>query len=240
MRFPPCSDPNRFIGADLRTVNRSVPERPAVQSFATVSDMAEQVEDSTVQVVPHDRGWPNQFLVEAAVLHSELGDLVTDLEHIGSTAVPGLWAKPIIDIMVGTHSPNPPSRELIDDLHGLGYRYQGEDGRRPGRFIFHRRQGAWYNLSIVPHGSYLWDDNINVRDYLATHPEAATAYSAIKRQVAALNVGSPQGYQDGKRAFVDALRRTARIWAVNTRGHDRLTEAPNEICDGPGSIEGFS
>jgi len=185
--------------------------------------MAEQAEDSAVQVVPYDRGWPNQFLVEAADLHRELGDLVAGLEHIGSTAVPGLWAKPIIDIMLGTHSPNPPSQRLIDDLHALGYRYQGEDGRRPGRFIFHKRQGGWCNLSLVPIGSHLWDDNLNVRDYLAAHPEVATTYSAVKRRVAALNTGSPQGYQDGKRAFVDGLRRTARDWATNTRWGPRPT-----------------
>lgn len=178
--------------------------------------------DKVVQVVPYDAGWPDQFLVEAAALRSKLGDLIADIEHIGSTAVPGLWAKPIIDIMAGTHAPGQPGQRQIDALDSLGYRYHGEDGRRPGRFVFHKRQGNWCNLSMVPYGSRLWDDNISVRDYLAAHPKAAATYSAIKRRVAGLNFESPQGYQDGKRAFVDELRRTARAWAdhrASATGH---------------------
>lgn len=176
--------------------------------------MAEVSEDRTVEMVPYDPEWPDQFLVEAAALRSVLSEVVADVEHIGSTAVPGMWAKPVIDIMAGTHAPSQPSRGQIDALDSIGYRYQREDGRRPGRFIFHKRHGIWCNLSIVVYGSRLWDDNINVRDYLAAHHEAAAVYSAIKRRVAAVNAESPQGYQDGKRDFVDQLRKTARAWAM--------------------------
>lgn len=176
--------------------------------------MAEVTEDRAVEVVPYDPGWPDQFLVEAAALRGVLSEVVADIEQIGSTAVPGMWAKPIIDIMAGTHQQSQPSPGQIDALDSLGYRCRGQDRRRPGRFIFHKRHGSWSNLSIVTYGSRLWEDNINIRDYLAAHPEAAAAYSAIKRRAAAVNAKSPQGYQDGKRDIVDQLRRTARVWAV--------------------------
>lgn len=176
--------------------------------------MDQPTRDYAVVVVPYDPEWANQFRVEASALRGVLGDVVAGIEHIGSTAVTGLWAKPIVDIMVGTHVPGNPSQRQIEVLDSLGYRYRGEDGRRPGRFIFHKRQGTRCNLSIIPHGSRLWDDNIYVRDYLAAHPEAAAAYSSTKRRMAALNFESPQGYQDAKRAFVDQLRRTARAWSL--------------------------
>lgn len=180
--------------------------------------MAESVGDRAVEVVPYDPDWPQRFELEAEALLAVLDDAFATIEHIGSTAVPGMWAKPIVDIMAGTQVPSPPTPRQIDLLDSLEYGYQREDGRRPGRFIFHKRQGTWCNLSVVTYASQLWDDNINVRDFLAAHPETAAAYSSLKRREAARNPGSPQGYQDGKRAFVDELRRTARAWATTTQG----------------------
>lgn len=174
--------------------------------------MGEITPDEAVEVVSYDPEWSSQFAVEVAGLRSALNEVVADFEHIGSTAVPGMCAKPIVDIMAGTHGPSQPSPGQVDALDSLGFGYRGEDGRRPGRFFFDKRRESWCNLSIVPHGGRLWEGNINVRDYLATHPETVAAYSALKRRVAA-NTDSPQAYQDDKRDFVDRLRREARAWA---------------------------
>jgi len=178
--------------------------------------MAESSGDTAVEVVPYDPGWPELFDAEADALMGVLNDQVAAIEHIGSTAVPGMWAKPIVDIMVGTQMPSRPTSGQIDLLDSVGYVYQREDGRRPGRFIFHKRKAIWCNLSVVPYASQLWNDNIYVRDFLAAHPEVAASYSSTKRREAA-QPESLQDYQDGKREFVDELRRRARAWATSTQ-----------------------
>lgn len=164
-----------------------------------------------VRVVAYDADWVQAFHREARVLQAALEGLAMEIEHIGSTVVTGMWAKPIIDILVGWRPPGDVERARRL-LRPLNYDYVGEDGRRPGRFMFHKRAGPWCNLSIVPVAGQLWNDNLAVRDYLRAHPAAAHDYGKVKRQVAE---GRPdtQAYQDAKRAFVDELREASRRWA---------------------------
>lgn len=139
-----------------------------------------------------------------------LGQSAQAAEHIGSTAVPGLWAKPTVDILVGSNRSGPPTLPELTAMAALGYAYLGSDGRRPGRFFFRRRGESSFNVSVVPAGGSLWIENLMFRDYLRLSPGAVERYSAAKREAAAAHPKSLLAYQDAKRPVIDQLKREAR------------------------------
>ena len=166
-----------------------------------------------VRIESYDPAWPLRFKCEAASISSALGTTAKAIEHIGSTAVPHLRAKPTIDILVG----------VVDltafdagsgprSLHRIGYEPRGELGV-PGRRYF--RKGASYprdfNVHVVRDGGGLWQTNLAFRDYLRDHPSAAAAYGKLKSEL----ISRPGGdrlevYAAGKAAFIeDILRRAA-------------------------------
>jgi GrpB-like predicted nucleotidyltransferase (UPF0157 family) len=123
-------------------------------------------EEQEVQVVSYDARWPGDYARESPLVARSFRDLVA-IEHIGSTAVPGLRAKPIVDILVGDHDESPPSTTVLAALEALGYEFHGEDRRRPGRWFWRKRGATSFNVSRVPFGSDLWNDNLVFRDYLS-------------------------------------------------------------------------
>jgi GrpB-like predicted nucleotidyltransferase (UPF0157 family) len=110
--------------------------------------------DEPIHVSEYDPQWPVLFAAEAQRISVDLPAGVT-IEHIGSTAVPGLLAKPIIDIMLGTE-PCQKIEAVRAALVDLGYEDMGEAGV-PGRIYFRRRSRAAFNIALVPHGGPLWD-----------------------------------------------------------------------------------
>jgi GrpB-like predicted nucleotidyltransferase (UPF0157 family) len=168
------------------------------------------VEEANVRVVPYDPEWPRAFCQEAALLKSALGDKLVGIEHFGSTSVPGLAAKPIIDILVAKRSGSEPDHSEIAMLVGLGYEWLGQDGRRPDRWMLRKRGSENFNLSFVPAGSDLWRDNLLVRNLLCASPEEARAYAVVKQRAAELSPNSLLGYQNLKRAYVEKLVFRAR------------------------------
>jgi GrpB-like predicted nucleotidyltransferase (UPF0157 family) len=166
--------------------------------------------DEPVEIAAYDVRWPAWFEEDARELRQALGSNLHSLEHFGSTAVPQLHAKPIIDILVA------PARwplEVADRnaLEKLGYHYLGEAGV-PGREYFRRRAPHATNLSVVQRSSRLWHDNIALRDYLIAHPEAARLYGEAKR--ASWNSGATMliEYSRSKSDFVAKLVAAAQSW----------------------------
>jgi GrpB-like predicted nucleotidyltransferase (UPF0157 family) len=105
-------------------------------------------EEPWVEVVPHDGRWAESYRAEAAAIRAALGDYLAGIEHFGSTAVPGLIAKPIVDILIGAQPGSEPHAAVVG-LAGLGYEYLGEDGRRPGRHFWRKRGRPNFNVSEV-------------------------------------------------------------------------------------------
>jgi len=169
-------------------------------------------EEQWIEVVPHNDRWVMLYGSEAAAIHSALGVDALGIEHFGSTAVPGLVAKPIIDILIGAPEGSDPHTAIVS-LRQLGYEYLGEDGRRPGRYFWRKRGADAFNVSVVPFRGALWESNLAVRDFLRTHPEWAERYGQVKLRAAAKSETSMLGYQDHKRGFVDTLRAAAMTWA---------------------------
>ncbi len=161
-----------------------------------------------VIVVDYDPAWPRLFEGLRDRVVAALGDLVVAVEHVGSTAVPGLPAKPIVDldVVILTAAELPAA---IERLATLGYVHRGDLGI-PGREAFSRP------LDTPPHHLYVcaWDSaelrrHLLFRDYLRTDPEDARAYGALKRQLAARFRDDREAYTEAKSAFVAEILRRA-------------------------------
>lgn len=159
-----------------------------------------------VLIENYDPSWPVLFGEMRAKLTDALGDLGVSIEHVGSTAVPGLAAKPILDIDVLLRS----AEDLplaIARLAALGYRHQGDLGIA-GREAFATPPGTPpHHLYVCRPDSPAFRRHILFRDYLRTHPAEARAYADLKRRLAAQFPDDRVAYTEGKSEFVTAILR---------------------------------
>lgn len=166
-------------------------------------------------VVDYDPCWEQKYLAEAETIRAILGENCTAIFHIGSTAVRGLKAKPIIDIM-----PVVCSIAAVDEKQGafeeIGYEYLGEFGMAQRRYL---RKGGDERIHQVH--IFQETDRINierhlaVRDFLRAHSEIARQYGALKESLARRYPYDIEGYCDGKDAFIKDLERQALRWKQN-------------------------
>ena len=135
--------------------------------------------DEIVSLEKYTPLWPVQFLAEKDRLQAALNAPSPCIEHIGSTSIAGMTAKPIIDILFGVEQ-YPPPNVLTETVTQLGYVCHGECGVH-GRIYFTRRSGERkFNLRICLLGGNIWNDNILLREYLKAHPNKVREYSALK------------------------------------------------------------
>jgi GrpB-like predicted nucleotidyltransferase (UPF0157 family) len=165
-----------------------------------------------IQVVSDNPDWPKQFQAEANGLTDALGENVISVHHIGSTAVPGLAAKPTIDILIVDRS------HAWLDAHGqalesLGYCAKGENGI-PGRRYFQRLAGEdhLFHLHAYEDGHPDIHRHLDFRDFLRVHPETARAYAALKQSLMAQYTYDPKLYTEGKSDFIQAVDRQVAAW----------------------------
>ena len=170
--------------------------------------------EAPVEIVPYDAAWPIRFEEEARHLRGVLQPwLAGSIEHIGSTAVPGLAAKPVLDILV-TAEPFPLPPAIVATVESLGYEYKGENGI-VGRQYFRTRPHARH-LHVFAPGSVEAEKHLRFRDFLRTHPEAALDYAALKRRLAVEHRLNREAYTDGKADLVRAILDLAHIQAMTT------------------------
>jgi GrpB-like predicted nucleotidyltransferase (UPF0157 family) len=174
--------------------------------------------DEFVHVVEPDSRWPCMFSIEQTRLADALGVARDRIEHIGSTAVPGLVAKPIIDIMVGVDS-FPPTPAIADAVSSLGFECLGE-AEVPGRIYFRRRGIENFNVHVVEFSGAIWQNNIRLRDYLAAFPEARSRYSAAKRQIVQGGATRLLAYSVAKSSIVEELLSEAALRSNTSLGAD--------------------
>ena len=154
----------------------------------------------TVRVVPYDPEWPRLFDAEALRLREALAPLAIVLEHTGSTSVPGLAAKPVLDMLAGVPS-DAPIEPYIAALVAAGYVHRGEQGV-PGREFFRRGDPRSYHIHLTRIGSAFWYEHIIFRDYLRTHADARDDYARLKRALADRFPTDRGAYIDGKASFI--------------------------------------
>lgn len=157
----------------------------------------------TVRLCPPSHRWQAAFAAERRRLARYAPSRRYDLEHIGSTAVPGLEAKPIIDMALCI----PSLRSLsawIRNLTAAGYVYRGEYGL-PGRHFFVRGEPVTHHLHLVEQGCPHWTQWLMFRDYLRTHPKDAQRYRDLKKRLAARYAHDRDAYTRSKTTFVTRL-----------------------------------
>jgi GrpB-like predicted nucleotidyltransferase (UPF0157 family) len=167
--------------------------------------------DERITVCTADPSWPNWFQRETARLRNALpDDLVAEIQHIGSTAVPDLDAKPIVDLMVGIAEPGRIA-EVVERLERLGYESLGEAGV-PGRWALRKRDVAQpSNIAIVAYDGEWWKLNLAVRDYLRANAEAARNYASAKWHAVSNGGDMLLAYSDAKRVVIERIAAEARI-----------------------------
>lgn len=166
-----------------------------------------------VVIVEYDPSWPHRFDEASAALAAALGYRAVRIEHIGSTAVPGLAAKPIIDIQVEVDTLL--DADLVPAIEGLGYEYVPDHEAEFPRRRYFRRTGddgrRTHQVHVVEHADRAWcDRHIAFRDWLRSHDDDRDRYAALKRRLADEFGTNRAGYTDAKTAFVHQIERAAR------------------------------
>ena len=162
---------------------------------------------SSIIIADYNSAWPALFEEEKARMLDVAGDHIDDIQHVGSTSVPGLGAKPTIDILIGL-SDLALVEKCVLPLQGLGYEYLGENGL-PERHFFRRPPGAsrigrTHNVHMVVKGNREWRRMITFRNYLRTHPEDAHRYYLLKRELAQ-QFGATENYTIAKTSFIEGI-----------------------------------
>ena len=164
-----------------------------------------------VEIVDYDPRWPILFDEEAERLRATLDpSLIVGLEHFGSTAIPGLSAKPIIDILIAVRSLADAQASFVEPLRNLDYVYWAENPRKDRLFFvkgmppFGSRRSHHVHVT-EPHGE-MWQ-RLAFRDYLRAHPEEAAIYEQLKRRLASEYKRDREAYTDAKSAYVESVMR---------------------------------
>ncbi len=175
--------------------------------------------DLQVKILPHDPLWTTRYREEAKTLRALFGEQMVAIHHIGSTAVPELPAKPIIDILLEVHDIN-----LVDlfanQMRQLGYESRGEFGL-PRRRYFPKIVAGEHTCHVHTWqtGDSEIERHISFRDYLIVHPEAVKAYGHMKKALAEKFAGDRERYIMGKHEFCQEIERRAIRWQHNIRAH---------------------
>jgi GrpB-like predicted nucleotidyltransferase (UPF0157 family) len=165
--------------------------------------------DAPIEIVPYDPSWPMLFQREADVLRRALATwLVGPIEHIGSTAVPGLAAKPVIDIMAGVQALDD-SRPAVEAATAVGYCYAPYQVELEHWFCKPSAAFRTHHLHLIPVGSPQWSRPIAFRDYLRAHADEAREYAALKWRLAEAHRLDREAYTQAKRPFIDRITEVA-------------------------------
>lgn len=166
-----------------------------------------------VEVVPHNPNWQNEFEAEARQIAAAMGETLVNIHHIGSTAIRGIYAKPVIDMLVEVRDISEvDARSSAMEL--LGYEVMGEfciSGRR----YFRKDNQAGirtHQIHTFKADSPQVKRHLAFRDFMNAHAEEAQKYSELKRKLAAEHTQNMDGYIDGKDGFIKEIDYRAAEW----------------------------
>ncbi len=183
----------------------------------------------TLHLVDYDPAWPARFAAESARLAGALGALALAIEHVGSTAVPGLAGKPVLDVGVAVASEDA-AEACIAPLEALGYAHRGPWGDDPRRRYYVRdvdgRRLAQIHLYSLPAAA--WDEKLAFRDALRADPALAAAYAAEKRRVAEAVAWDKAAYSEAKGPFVQGVLARLRATGADADADAGRSAVPND------------
>lgn len=175
---------------------------------------ARRADATQVTLAPHDPDWIRVAAEEGARIGKALGDSLVAVHHIGSTAIPGIAAKPTIDLMPALR-PGADIDACRGPMEALGYLWRGEFGIAGRRYCVLERDGRrLFHVHIFPAGHANIATQLAFRDYLRAHPEEALAYEAIKREAAAAHPDNSLKYNDYKSAWIRACQERAAAFTA--------------------------
>lgn len=181
-----------------------------------------------IYVIDYNPQWPVLFDTEAELLKGILGDNCKEIHHIGSTAVEGLCAKPIIDIMPVVYDLEAVD-DLVDELEKAGYEYMGELGIPGRRYLRKGGIERTHQVHIFSEnyegGAKDIERHLAVRDYLRANKAVAEEYAALKSRLAKKYPYNNEGYCDGKDAFVQRLETASLKWYHDKEDWKQLMNA---------------
>lgn len=160
-----------------------------------------------IEIVPYDPTWPEQFEAEKQRIASTLMPLTPAIRHVGSTAVPGLRAKPTIDILIGLTDFDATADDQIPKFEAMGYDYWSiYEDEFPNRRLFCLEPEQFvrrFNVHMVEKGSQFWKDHLRFRDILRNDPEVRDAYQKLKEELAPnFTFDTRNDYAEAKTEFI--------------------------------------
>lgn len=156
-----------------------------------------------VRLLPHNEAWHQLFEEERARLLGVIGENVTAIEHIGSTSVCGISAKPILDIAIAINDKSS-GEKCAAPLEEIGYEYRGENGIE-GRFYFVKGEPRTHHLHLLLSDSVELRNHLFFRDYLLQNPAVAEEYDKLKNEMAKKFPENRNAYLEGKADFVEKI-----------------------------------
>jgi GrpB-like predicted nucleotidyltransferase (UPF0157 family) len=159
------------------------------------------LERGYVRLIRYQSEWARLFELEKSRLQLALGDGVLDIQHIGSTAVPGLVAKPILDIAIAVCDFES-ARSLIPAIESIGYTYRGEVGI-PRRHYFVKGDPRTHHIHMLEQASQEWTHLLIFRNTLQDDPNLAQQYANLKERLAAQYPNDREAYLKGKAVFIE-------------------------------------
>ncbi|NDJ17938.1 GrpB family protein [Myxacorys almedinensis] len=166
-----------------------------------------------VEVVPPNSAWREEFSAESKRIALVMGENIVTIHHIGSTAIPGIYAKPVIDFLIEVKDINETDAQTAA-MAAIGYEAMGEFGL-PGRRYFRKEQPSGirtHHVHTYEIGSPEINRHLAFRDYMIAHPDVAQQYSELKRELAKQYPQNIEGYMDGKDEFVQMVEKKALEW----------------------------
>ncbi|KAA0948536.1 GrpB family protein [Sporosarcina sp. ANT_H38] len=164
---------------------------------------------NVVTLVEHSNNWKALFKVEKDQLNAIIGEHVVDIQHIGSTAIDGIAAKPLLDILVGVKSMEEVQKFDKHKLKEATYYHLGRV-KIEGKEVFAKFSNLealtkTHVLHVVEYGGDWWQKHTFFRDYLNEHPEVAKQYEELKKELAEAFPTDERTYTDGKKNFIDKI-----------------------------------
>lgn len=169
----------------------------------------------TVEIYDYDPAWAQEFRDLGSSLRNALGDVVGRIDHIGSTAVLGLAAKPVIDIQISVASLEP-VRAYLSQLEGLGYVWREDNPEKTKRYFRETLGLRRTHLHVRQRGSWHEQYALLFRDYLRQHAEDCCSYETVKRTLAARYADDRYAYTEAKSDIFWEIIRRADRWAAAT------------------------
>jgi len=175
-------------------------------------DIVEREKRDPIEIVDYDPGWPERFESLAEQIRGAIGEVAHRIEHIGSTSVTGLAAKPVIDILVSVRSFDP-LEAYGEALERLGFAFRPDDQPQHRFFFDAANHPRTVHVHVCEAGSESERRHLLFREYLRSHPDVAEEYARRKRDLAGRYRDDRKSYAEGKDPFVESAMRAAEAWA---------------------------